>query len=267
MQFTDILNSINGDGQEYLVTVGDDWLQGRATFGGLVAAVGNEVMRKLVPRERPLRSLQSTFIGPAGAGTWKARAKVLRVGKAVTLARCEVFDGDQLAAVQVGVYGMDRESAVLVKPATIEPPRKVDDINELRYVPEQVPAFVQHFALRWAQGAKPFTGTRSPSKVFIRHRDSGLHRDGALTESHIVALVDCIPTPALSMFKAPAPGSSLVWTLEFFEHDLDFSPDAWWRIDSDIDAASGGYVNQSGLLHDPNGRPVALSRQLFAVFG
>lgn len=54
---------------------------------------------------------------------------------------------------------------------------------------------------------------------------------------------------------------------EFFEHDLEFSPDAWWRIDSDIDAATGGYVNQTGLLHDPNGRPVALSRQLFAVFG
>jgi acyl-CoA hydrolase len=69
------------------------------------------------------------------------------------------------------------------------------------------------------------------------------------------------------MFKAPAPGSSLVWTLDFFEHDLEFAPDAWWRIDTDIDAATGGYVNQTGLLHDPNGRPVALSRQLFVVFG
>ncbi|MFC4310105.1 acyl-CoA thioesterase [Steroidobacter flavus] len=262
MQFSEILDSISATGEEGQVTVSDDWMQGRATFGGLVAAVGNEAMRKLVPRDRPLRSLQTTFVGPATAGTWRTRARVLRVGRAVTLAQCEVLDGDQVAAVQVGVYGMDRESAVLVKPAAVDPPRKVEDINEVRYSPDKFPAFVQHFALRWAQGAKPFSGTRSPSKVFIRHRDPA-----PLTESHIVGLVDCIPTPALSMYKAPAPGSSLVWMLEFFEHDLEFSPEAWWRIDSDIDAATGGYVNQTGLLHDPNGRPVALSRQLFAVFG
>lgn len=261
MQFSEILDSISG-GETCQVTISDDWLQGRATFGGLVAAVGNEAMRKLVPRDRPLRSLQTTFVGPASAGTWRVRARVLRVGRAVTLAQCEVLDGEQVAAVQVGVYGMDRESAVLVKPAAIDPPRKVDEINEIRYVPERAPPFVQHFGLRYAQGAKPFTGTRSPTKVFIRHRDPS-----PLTESHLVALVDCIPTPALSMFKAPAPGSSLVWMLEFFEHDLDFAPEAWWRIDTDIDAATAGYVNQSGLLHDPNGRPVALTRQLFAVFG
>lgn len=262
MQFSEILASFRGADDELQVTVSDDWLQGRATFGGLVAAAGNEAMRKHVPRDRPLRSLQTTFVGPAGAGTWKLRARVLRAGKAVTLAQCEIFEGEQLVALQTGVYGADRESAVLVKPTPVDPPRKVDEINELRYAPEQLPAFVQHFALRFAVGAKPFTNTRSPSKVYIRHRDPS-----PLTETHIVALVDCIPTPALSMFKAPAPASSLVWTLDFFEHDLEFSPEAWWRIDTDIDAATGGYVNQTGLLHDPNGRPVALSRQLFVVFG
>jgi acyl-CoA thioesterase len=262
MQFSEVLSSISVTGEDCHASVSEDWLQGRAMFGGVVAAVGNEAMRRLVPRDRPLRSLQTTFVGPATPGTLRARAQVLRVGRAVTLARCEVFDGAEIVAVQVGVYGMDRESAVLVKPEAIEPPRKVDEIEEERYSPERFPPFVQHFALRWALGAKLFSSTRSPTKVFIRHRDPA-----PLTESHIVALVDCIPTPALSMFKARAPGSSLVWMLEFFEHDLEFGPEAWWRIDSDIDAATGGYVNQTGLLHDPNGRPVALSRQLFAVFG
>lgn len=262
MQFSEILSSIRGPDEDLLVTVSDDWLQGRAIFGGLVAAAGNEAMRKFVPRDRPLRSLQTTFVGPASAGTWNLRARVLRAGRAVTLAQCEIVEGDQVVAVQTGVYGADRESAVLVKPTPIDPPCGVEAINELRYAPDHAPAFVQHFALRFAVGAKPFTSTRSASKVYIRHRDPS-----PLTESHIVALVDCIPTPALSMFKAPAPGSSLVWTLEFFEHDLEFSPDAWWRIDTDIDAATGGYVNQTGVLHDPNARPVALTRQMFVVFG
>ena len=262
MQLSEILSSMHSRDGDLLVTVSEDWLQGRATFGGLVAAVGSEAMRKLVPLQRPLRSLQTTFVGPAGAGTWQVRARVLRVGKAVTLTQCDIVEGDHLVAMQVGVYGMDRESAVLVKPTPVAPPCKAEDVKELRFDPERTPAFVRHFALRFAEGAKPFTSTRSPSKVYIRHRDPS-----PLTESHLVALVDCIPTPALSMFKAPAPGSSMVWTLELFEHDLEFPPDAWWRIDTDIDAATGGYVNQTGLLHDPNGRPVALSRQLFAVFG
>ena len=192
------------------------------------------------------------------------RTKVLRVGRAVTLAQCEILDGEQVAALIVGVYGGARPSAVKVEPATPEAaPRKVEEINEMRFTPERgSPAFAQHFAVRWMQGAKPFSGERSPTKAFIRHRDSS-----RLTEAHVIALVDCIPTPAMSMFKAPAPASSLVWTLEFVEHDFDFAPEQWWRIDTDVDAAADGYVQQSGVLIDPNGRTIALTRQLFAVFG
>ena len=51
------------------------------------------------------------------------------------------------------------------------------------------------------------------------------------------------------------------------ETTLTFPAEAWWRIDTDVHAAGDGYVSQSGVLNDPNGRPVALSRQLFAVFG
>jgi len=245
------------------LTVTDDWSQGRATYGGLVAAVGNEVMRKLVPADRLLRSLQTTFVGPAGSTTWRLKAEVLRVGKAVTLARCDIIDAGQVAASLVGVYGGPRSSAVEVRPTAGTPARGVDAINEVRFQPGLAPNFVQHFAVRWAEGAKPFSSSaRTPSKAFIRHRDTA-----PLTESHVVGLIDCIPTPAMSMFKERAPASSLVWTIEFFEHRFDFPPQAWWRIDTDIDAATSGYVNQTGVLHDPDGTPVALTRQLVAIFG
>jgi acyl-CoA hydrolase len=188
--------------------------------------------------------------------------RVLRVGRAVTLAHCDIVDGDQVAAILVSVYGLGRPSTIAVTPPVTAAPRKIEEINEVRFQPERAPPFLQHFAHRWSKGAKPYSGTRSSSSCFIRHRDPS-----ELTESHVVALVDCIPTPALSMLTAPAPASSLVWNLEFFEHNLAFSSDRWWRIDTDVDAATQGYVNQTGLLQDPEGRPVALSRQVFAVFG
>jgi acyl-CoA thioesterase len=263
MHFSQLLESLRVQESHGEITIGDDWLQGRATFGGVVAGVCNEVMRRFVPHDRPIRSLQTTFVGPASPGLWHVDARVMRVGKAVTLAQCELRIGDQVAATQVGVYGGARRSAVAFKPQSVAVARNVEDLREVRFQPGSGSNFMQHFAVRWAEGAKPYSSSNvTHSQAFIRHRDPA-----PLSESHIVALVDCIPTPAFSMFAAPAPASSLVWTLEFFEHHFDYSPAEWWRIDTKIDAATDGYVSQTGVLNSPDGRPIALTRQLVAVFG
>jgi acyl-CoA thioesterase len=263
MLLSEILATLRAAGSDLTVTVTEDWSQGRATYGGLVAAIGNAAMRKLVAAERPLRSLQTTFVGPAVPGTWSVSTRILRVGKAVTLTACEISQSGQIVATQVGVYGAARASIVTLRPPAVTAARPVEVLREVRFKPGLAPDFIQHFAVRWSEGALPYSGSpRTPSKAFIHHRDPA-----PLTESAIVALVDCIPTPAMSMMTSIAPASSLVWTLEFFEHQFDFAPDAWWRIDTDLDAATEGYVNQTAVLNDPNGRPVALSRQLFAIFG
>src|SRR5262245_58690038 len=116
MNLTEIFSTLSGDGETFTATADESWSQGRAMFGGLVAAVGNEALRRLVPRDRPLRSLQTTFVGPPTPGTWRIDARVLRVGKAVTLAHCDVVDKEQVVASIVGVYGTARQSAVHVRP-------------------------------------------------------------------------------------------------------------------------------------------------------
>ena len=53
MQFSEILSSVASAGDsQFRITVTDDWGQGRATFGGLIAAAGNEAMRRLVASDR-----------------------------------------------------------------------------------------------------------------------------------------------------------------------------------------------------------------------
>jgi acyl-CoA thioesterase len=149
-------------------------------------------------------------------------------------------------------------------------PLAADGVPHWRDVPESVipadarlPAFLRHFALKFAEGTRPFTGTPlRTSKVYIRHRDPS-----PSSESHLVALIDCIPPPLLQMMTTPAPSSSLTWTLEFIRHDYGFAPDAWWRIDTEAKGAGEGYSQESSLLLDPEGRPAAFSRQLVAVFG
>jgi hypothetical protein len=191
-------------------------------------------------------------------------AQVLRVGKAVTIAQARITSDGQIGATLTGVYGLARAASLNLAP---QPPAAAQPVEELPDPPAVAgftpPTFLQHFGVRWAEGGRPYSGSSSrSSKIYIRHRDPG-----AITESHIVALIDCIPPPILQMMKTPAPNSSMTWTLEFLRHDYNFSPDAWWRIDTEVKASADGYCQESSVVLDPNGAPMAFSRQLVAVFG
>jgi acyl-CoA thioesterase len=245
--------------------VGADWAQGRASFGGIVAAFGNEAMRRIVPADRLLRALDVTFVGPVFPGPIHLTSEILRVGRAVTIASSRLLSQDQVAATVTGVYGAARQSALIIAPAAGAETASPDSLPTVRLpISASAPQFLQHFELRWAEGShRPFTGlSMTRSKAYIRHRDPC-----ALTESHVVALIDCIFSPALQPLKAVAQSSSLNWRLEFIRHDYSFAPDAWWRIDTQTNAAAEGYISHSSVVLDPNGTPAAFSHQLVAVFG
>jgi acyl-CoA thioesterase len=244
--------------------ISEDWSQGRATFGGMVAALGNEAMRRLVPADRILRELDTTFVGPALAGEVRISAEVLRVGKAVTVAAARMWSDGKIAATMTGIYGAARESALSLSPIAAAGVPRAEDLPDPESVSDRAHAtFLQHFGFRWAVGSPPFSGTNSrTSKIYVRHQDNA-----PLTESHVVALIDCIPSVVLQLMTKPAPSSSLTWTVQFLRHDYSFAADAWWRIDTEVDSSDQGYACESCVLIDPAGKPAALARQMVAVFG
>jgi acyl-CoA thioesterase len=263
MLFSQTLASIQPRDSGWSAVVGEDWSQGRATFGGMVAALGNEAMRRLVPADRKLRGLETVFAGPAPAGAVRIEAEVLRVGKAVTIASARLWSADKIAATLTGTYGMARSTAISLLPPVPPGVPAVQTLPDRTPVGGGAPAFAQHFDLRWAEGAWPFSGSSlRKSKIYVRHRDPA-----ALTESHVIALVDCIPSVILQMLSTPVPSSSLTWTLQFLKHDYGFPPDAWWRIDAEVDSAAEGYCCESCVVLDPSGAPAVLSRQMVAAFG
>lgn len=264
MIFSETLASMKPAGQGYLAEAGADWFQGRAIYGGLVAALGNEAMRQNVPRERLLRRLDIVFAGPVLPGAVHIDTEILRIGKAVTIAAARISSNSQVAATLSGVYGAPRATALPVEPkipAEAVHWRELADSSSAAGMP--MPDFLQHFALRFAEGTRPFSNTPlSRSKVYIRHRDPA-----PFSESHLVALIDCIPTPLLQMMPTAVPASSLTWTLEFIRHDYNYACSEWWRIDTEVNGAGEGYCQGSSVVLDPQGRPAAFSRQLVAVFG
>jgi len=263
MLFSETLASMQPQEGGWRAVIGEDWSQGRATFGGMLAALGNEAMRRLVPADRELRGLETIFVGPAPAGEVGLDAEVLRVGKAVTIARARLWSDGKVAAALTGIYGAARATALAMTPTLATGVRPALDFPERTGAEMGGPSFVRHFGYRWAEGARPFGGSNlRTSKIYVRHKDPA-----PLSESHVVALIDCIPSVILQLMNAPAPSSSLTWTVQVLRHDCSFHPTAWWRIDAEVNSAADGYSCESCLLIDPSGAPAALARQMVAVFG
>ena len=247
------------DWADFAVT--EDWLQGRSAFGGLQAAFGVAAMRRLLPAEVPLRTLQVTFVAPVPVGTVRASAQVLRVGKSATQVEASLRLGEQRVATMTAVFVTARASQVAHRPQ--RPPVPGDEAVLFRYREGVTPAFTQHFAARWRCGGLPFTG--SGTRYTMVELD--LLDDGPCCEAHVLALADYIPPVALSLLSAPTAGSSLTWMLELFDSEPARLPLAGWRVDSEMVAAQDGYTSQSNRLWGPDGSLVALSRQSMVVFG
>jgi hypothetical protein len=260
--FSEVLGSMVADAGGWNVTVPDDWMQGRSTFGGLQAALALRAMRSLaplVPADAPLRVLQVTFIGPV-ANAVRLTARVLRSGKSATFAEARIEDGGSTAALVVGVFGLPRPSRVRVIPE--QPPVVSTDPIDFVYA-EGFPKFTQHFPRRQLRGGLPFTGSKSRETVL----EAGLNDPAKTSEEHVVAMAD-LPAPvALSLLRTVGVGSSMTWTLELLRDRFDDLPLQGWRLDAELLAGRDGYTSQSVMVWGPGGEPVALSRQQMVVFG
>jgi len=188
MLFSETLASLQPRDGGWRAVIGEDWSQGRATFGGMVSALCNEAMRRLVPADRALRGLDTTFVGPALAGEVDIDAGVLRVGKAVTIARAKLWSDGKIAATLTGIYGASRAASLSIAPTVAAGVRPALEFPERDGADIGGPSFVRHFGYRWAEGAPPFAGSSlRTAKIYIRHKDPA-----PLTESHVVALIDSI---------------------------------------------------------------------------
>lgn len=261
MKLSELMRTAVRDEGRLSLQVGDDWLQGRSVFGGLQAAIAVAAMRGCVAAELPLRTLQMTFIAPIPGGSVRAVAQLLRSGKSAVhvQARLEDEDGGLLALV-IGVFGSARESRV---ERIVAPPVAVAGTSTpLPFMPGVTPNFMQHFKVALGAGAMPFTNTPVTRNRF----EVGLRDDGAMSESHLLALADFVPPVALSWMQGVSPGSSLTWMLELLVDSYADQALTGWHVEAEMVAARDGYTSQSTTIWAPDGHAVALSRQTMVVF-
>lgn len=262
MDFHSVLSANNTTSLE--VEVPDKWGQGRATFGGLVAALMYQKVEPLIEDGRNVRSILLSFVGPVSPGKMDVITKVLRAGKGATQVQATALQNDQVCAVMLASFGADRDSVIDV-PFKSAPATRAPDMGDVMpYIAGMTPDFTQYFDYRFTEGKMPFMGSDQPKSAgWIRLKEPC---SSNICVPEILALLDAWPPATFTMLKRPASGSSLTWNINFIHQSKEAKGNDWWQYQADIQHSKHGYGHVDAAMWDHNGDIAVLSRQTISVF-
>ncbi len=253
-----------------LYTLPDDWTQGRAGFGGLIAGMLVAAMRREVPLERALQSMSCTFVGPVAIGEpFTIETELLRSGKNAVQMQARIIQNQATQTVLIASFGLLRNSAAQMPALPAPQATAPDDLPTMPFIPNLIPNFVQHFDMRWVFGGLPFfgEGTREMGGWWRYHDFDGAHDDSAaiLSEAHYLTQLDAWPPAILPLIKKPAPASSMTWFAQFAQPLPRFANE-WLLYRAEIAHAANGYGHTHAHIWNACGELLMVSSQTVAVF-
>ena len=261
MHYTELMSSIafDADGTSR-VTIPEDWMQGRTTYGGLTAALCLKAALSGAG-DRPIRSAQVAFVGPS-SGELVSVPTVLREGKNTAFISVRMTGPEGVVAECIFAFGTPRDSSLdfsnmVAPPATLpeETPGFFPDEHRR-------PAFSRHFNMRLARGGRPISGAPDGEIVlWMRHKDEAAPMD-AVT---LLSIADAPPPAALSMLSVPGRISSMTWMAEFLTDNIS-TEGGWFQAQHIAQTAQQGYSSQAMRLWNSKGEPMMVGRQTIAVF-
>lgn len=261
---SELLSSFTATEAGHRVHIPADWLQGRAVYGGLSAALCLHSTYLSLDTLPPLRSVQMAFIGPAGSEV-EVRPTLVRRGKSTAFVTVDLVSDDKLAVRATLCFGAARESRLstggLLVPA-VGGPETGGAFFEGSDGRNLGPNFAQHFNSRHAAGGLPMSGADAADfTVWLQHRD-------AETEPSLVGLValaDALPPAAMACFTEPAPISTMTWMFDVLV-DAPRTSEGWWLCRSTAETSREGYSSQAMTIWNRAGDPVIVGRQNVAIF-
>lgn len=260
MLFTALLNQITE--KPSTINISSDWMQGRAAFGGLSAALIYESMRKQLAMQVPVRCLQISFIGPVTADALTIESEILREGKSVShISGRGVQNGETKVAV-MGSFGKSRDSVIHLDCAQKPFQGSPEQANKMPYIEGVMPVFTKHFDFRY-QSAFPFAGVEeSVLRGYVRFAEA----EPEMNEAHLLGLADAWPPTTLPILKTPAAASSLSWTIEFVHPQPALDPQGFTLYEAEIVQSANGYGHTRALIWNEAGELLAISQQTVTHF-
>lgn len=258
---SEVLNGLVPAEGGFTASVPDDWLQGRAIYGGLSAALCLDATLKAFEELPPLRSAQLSFIGPASTSV-ELRPVLVRRGKSTAFVTVDLIGDDKLATRATFCFGSSRESSIshvqLAAPSVKGP----DDCEPFFIQSKMAPNFSRHFNSGYAAGHKPVTAAaEADMTVWLQHKDGEV----APLIVGLVALADALPPAAMSLFTERAPISTMTWMFDVLT-ETPATDDGWWLSRTVAEASRDGYSSQAMTVWNRKGEPVMVGRQNVAIF-
>lgn len=258
--FSTLIAGMAPAGDGFKVTVTDDWLQGRTTYGGLSAALCVRAAAMKFPDLPPLRSAQFSFIGPA-SGELEARPVLLRQGKSAACIGVDLVTAGGVATRAMLTYGAPRESRVKYHGKPFPKVASIDDSPDF-FGGREGPTFVRHFELRTAGGVGPMSGSSEPEYlIWLRHRDE----NAGTSDMALLAMADAPPPTAMALLKEFGPISTMTWMVDFTA-EAHRSATTWNLLRMYSEDIGEGYSTQETAVWSENGKLIALARQTIALF-
>ena len=248
----------------------DDWAQGRAGFGGILAGMLIAAMRREIPIERALQSMSCTFVGPVMMDEpFSIQTQLLRSGKNAVQMQAQIVQNEAIQTVGIASFGLPRESAAQMTALPVIESVRPDELPSMPFISNIIPNFVQHFDMRWVFGGLPFfgEGTREMGGWW-RYKDFAGEMDSThaiLSEAHYVTVLDAWPPAILPLIKKPAPASSMTWFAQFVQ-PLPLFQNDWMLYRAEIAHAANGYGQTQAHIWNASGELLTISSQTVAVF-
>lgn len=256
----EIMNNLAGNNGNR-VQIPGGWAQGRALYGGLVAAIAADTMSKQLASPRPIRSFMGNFVAPAPEGELVVKSEILREGRAVVQTRADIIAGDQVCFAASAAFGDDRPG-ILVNPEKAGDIPARDSVPPMQQGARPLPGFLEKFDIRWTGGGVPMSGSKDMhTSMWVRNRSNM----AAFPIAKIISIADMPPPVILCHYDRLTRASSMSWSIEFVVPPEQVEGD-WFYLDFELDAAASGYSQQSGKIFDQTGALIAMSRQCMVYF-
>ncbi len=230
-----------------------------APFGGLMAALCVKTAQVELGIEAPLRTLNVQFLAGAKFAPVTFTAERLRGGRSTVFAAVRANqDGNPILASHL-LFGADATGPEH-RPLTA-PPRAVPAQGDGQLEPAFVPWFTEAVEYRF-DGAPSFLGGQDEAIVRGWFRVRG---GGPLDDLKLCFLLDAI-FPNFFVVTGPTPATSVDLRYDLFcPITRDISPEGWVRFEFRTRDAAQGWAVEDGTAWAPDGRPLAVARQIRKV--
>jgi acyl-CoA thioesterase len=242
----------------FSVTVPENWMQGRTTYGGFSAALALVAAQRLGEDLPPLRSATVNFVGPL-AGEVEVRARVLRRGRNATWIDAEVANEAGIGLTATFVF-MGPVEASTLHLHDVPLPAGVIPLDQAVPLPERAgPSFAPNLERRFAL---PQTDEPRPEVCWWeRVRET----EGLDPMVSLILLADALP-PGVMPLTGPAPVSSMTWLINLLT-PMPETDEGWFVLRALGNYAEKGCSSQDMAIWNTRGDAVAVGMQSIAVFG